>query len=332
MREKLIRRIITVGVLVILVITFGATTDSFYSLRNIQQLFREAAYVGLVALCVSFIVIGGGIDLSSGGIICFAGIICARLADIGAPGIVCMLGGILVGILCGAFNGFCITKLHLNDFITTLASGYIYSGLGVFIMFRDAKGRVASPTLTNDSFLEWGSKINGWYFISIAWVILTVVVLFVHLKTRYGQHIVAVGSNEKSAEMSGINVARIKVSTYMIGGAFCGLAAGFTVAYQSTAYLNLGGSIGFEAVACCVLGGVVLGGGKGDGLGAFLGALIMTMILNGLYKYGLATSWQYICQGLIILVVILFDSIFGTVNQKRINALAQKDISEGGAS
>ena len=85
-------------------------------------------------------------------------------------------------------------------------------------------------------------------------------------------------------------------------------------------------------MACCVLGGVVLGGGKGDGLGAFLGALIMTMILNGLYKYGLATSWQYICQGLIILVVILFDSIFGTVNQKRINALAQKDISEGGAS
>ena len=98
MRGKLIRRIITVGVLVILVITFGATTDSFYSLRNIQQLFREAAYVGLVALGVSFIVIGGGIDLSSGGIICFAGIVCARLADIGAPGIVCMLGGILVAV------------------------------------------------------------------------------------------------------------------------------------------------------------------------------------------------------------------------------------------
>lgn len=331
LNEKNIRRLITLGLLVILILVFGATTNSFYTVRNFQQLLRESAYVGLVALGLSFIMIGGGIDLSSGGIICVSGIAMARLADVCVPGIVCLLAGVVIGAACGALNGFCITKLHINDFITTLASGYVFSGIGVAIMFRDLKGRVASPTLKNASFLIMGKHVGGWYYMTIAWIILAVVVFFIHTRTRYGQHIVATGSNDKSARMSGINVDRIKLSTYMIGGAFCGLAACFTVAYQGTAYLNLGGTLGFQAVACCVMGGIVLGGGKGDALGAVMGTLFMTIILNGLYKYGLSTSWQYICQGVLILVVILFDAVFGAFNQKRLDRAAQRDM-EGGAA
>ncbi len=332
LNEKNIRRLITLGLLVILILVFGFTTKSFYTVRNFQQLLRESAYVGLVALGVSFIMIGGGIDLSSGGIICVTGIAVARLADVGVPGIVCVPIGLIIGAACGTVNGLCITKLHINDFITTLASGYVFSGIGVAIMFRDAKGRVASPTLGNDSFLILGKHIEGWYYMSIAWIILAVIVFFIHTRTRYGQHMVATGSNEKSAQMSGINVDRVKITTYMIGGMFCGLASCFTVAYQGTAYLNLGGTMGFQAVACCVMGGIVLGGGKGDALGAVMGTLFMTIILNGLYKYGLSTSWQYICQGVLILAVILFDAVFGAVNQKRLDKQAQIDAAEGGVT
>ena len=329
--EKNVRRLITFCLLLILVLVFGSMSSSFYTVRNVQQLLREAAYVGLAALGVSFIMIGGGIDLSSGGIICFAGIACARMASWGMPGFVCVIGAVAIGALCGLINGFCITKLHLNDFITTLASGYIFSGLGVLIMFRDAKGRVASPTLTNASFLSLGKSIDGWYKISIAWIILAVIVFFIHNRTRFGQHIIAIGSNAKSAEMSGVNVSRVKVLTYVIGGCFCGLAASFTVAYQATAYLSLGGALGFQAVACCVMGGIVLGGGKGDALSAVMGTLFITTILNGLFKFGLDASWQYICQGVIILVIILFDAVVGAFNQRRIDRIAQSDGVEGGA-
>ena len=85
-------------------------------------------------------------------------------------------------------------------------------------------------------------------------------------------------------------------------------------------------------MACCVLGGIVLGGGKGDALSAVMGTLFMTIILNGLYKYGLSASWQYICQGVLILAVILFDAVFGAFNQKRLDKLAQMDIAEGGGT
>ena len=322
-----IRRLITISILVVLIIVFGVTTDSFYSLRNVQQLFREAAYVGLISLGVSFVIIAGCIDLSSGGIVCIAGIICARLASVGCPGIVCVLGAVLVGAACGLFNAFCITRLHLSDFITTLASGYVFSGFGVMTMFRDSHGRYHSPTLTNQDFIILGKSINGWYRITIAWLILAVIIFFIHSRTRFGQHIIATGSNASSARMSGVNVDRVKTSCFVLAGAFCGVAAAFIVAYQSTAYLSLGGSIGFQAVVCCVIGGIVLGGGKGDALSSVLGALIITMILNGLNKYGLSASWQYIAQGTMMVIIIIFDAVFGQIGEKRLDRIAQNDTS-----
>lgn len=328
--EKNIRRLITLALLLVLIIIFGTTTSSFFSLRNVQQLLRESAYVGLVACGVSFIMIGGGIDLSSGGIICVTGILAARMSTLGVPGILCICFGVLIGCLCGLVNGLCITKLHINDFITTLASGYVFGGFALMAMFRDAKGRTTSPTLTNDSFLAWGGKINGWYFITIAWIILSIAAYLVHNHTIFGQQMIAAGSDPKSASMSGVNTDKIRIITFIIGGAFCGIASCFTVAYQATAYLNLGGTMGFQAVACCVMGGIVLGGGKGDALCAVLGTLFMTIILNGLYKFGFSTSWQYIAQGALILIIILFDAVFGLINQKRLDRLAQKDFVKGG--
>jgi ribose transport system permease protein len=318
------------ALIVAIALVFGATADSFYTLRNFQMLLREASFVGLVSLGVSFVVIGGCIDLSSGGIICFSGIVCARLAGWGLPGWLVLFCAVAAGCACGAINGLCITRLRVNDFITTLASGYIFSGLTLFLMFRDARGRIVSPEITNDAFLAFGKHIDGFYYISIAWLILAGIVYLIQSRTRFGLYITASGGESRSAEMSGVPVDRLKFTEFVISGAFCGLAAVFTVAHQGTTYVNLGDGMGFQAVAACVIGGVILGGGHGDAIGAVLGSLFLVLILNGIYKYGLPIAWQYFIQGAIILVAIFADAVLGQMTRRRLHLSARQGGGEGG--
>lgn len=325
MSAKNIRKLITLGMVLLLALVFGFTTESFFTPRNLGMLFRNAAYVGVISLGVSFVMIGGGIDLSAGGVVCFVGMVCARLGVIqGFPAVLIIVVGLLAGALCGLINGLCVTKLHLSEFITTLSTGYLFYGFAVFIVFRD-NGNVTSQAIINKAFLALGGAIGKhFYYFAITWVVLAVLVLFVQTRTRFGVHTTAMGSNPKSARMSGVDDVLIKVAGFVLCGVFCAIAAIFTVAYQGASTLTLGGSMGFQAVAACVVGGIVLGGGRGDAVGAFLGSLFMTMLLNGIYKYGLSTAWQYMAQGAFILIAIFFDAGFARFSEKRRGRLAAK--------
>lgn len=326
--QKLTRKLITLGLIVILSAIFALSAPTFLKLRNVQEILRVAAYTGIICVGVSFVLIGGGIDLSSGGIICFTGIVCCRLAVLGLPWPVILLVAVVIGAACGFFNGWVITRFYLNDFITTLATGFVFTGLGLLVSAKDSSGNLLSQEIKNKGFLLLGKHISGFYYIVFAWIILTAVSFFVLSRTRYGLHTYAMGSNAKSSEMSGVNVRRMKVSTFTICGACCAIAAVFTVAYQTTAYLSLGSGMGFNAVAACVVGGVMLGGGKGDPIGAFLGAIFMTLVNNGMYKYGLDTSWQYVFQGAVILIAIMSDAGFAAITANRLKALAEKNNAE----
>ena len=326
--QKLVRKLITLGLVVVLSAIFALTAPTFLKLRNIQEILRVSAYTGIICVGVSFVLIGGGIDLSSGGIICFTGIVSCRLAMLGLPWPVILPIAIVLGAACGFFNGWIITRFFLNDFITTLATGFVFTGFGLLVSLKDAGGKLLNMEIKNKGFLMLGKHINGFYYIVFAWLILTVISYFILSRTRYGLHTYAMGSNAKSSEMSGVNVRRMKVSTFTICGACCAVAAVFTVAYQTTAYLSLGSGMGFNAVAACVVGGVMLGGGKGDTVGALLGAIFMTLVNNGMYKYGLDTSWQYVFQGAVILIAIMSDAGFAAITANRLKALAEKSNAE----
>jgi ribose/xylose/arabinose/galactoside ABC-type transport system permease subunit len=318
--SKNTRRLVSVALIILLCVIFGLTTDSFLSVRNLIQLFRQAAFTGLVACGVCFVMVGGGIDLSAGGLICLTGVAVARFSQIWwMPGIAVVLAGIMVGAACGLFNGAVVTRLHMTEFVTTLASGAVFTGLSLLTTFRE-NGRVVSVTLTNQSFLGFGRTLGGIYWIIIVWVILTVVMQFVMSSTRFGLHVMAMGSQSKSAEMSGVSTRRTKILTFMISGAFAGLAAAMLVAYQTGTNQTLGNMMEFNAIASCVVGGVVLGGGKGDPASGFLGATLMTLITNGLYKLGLTTGGTYVMQGIVILLAMNFDGQFNRISQKRLES------------
>ena len=138
--QKLTRKLITLGMIVVLSAIFALSAPTFLKLRNVQEILRVAAYTGIICVGVSFVLIGGGIDLSSGGIICFTGIVCCRLAVLGLPWPVILLVAVVIGAACGFFNGWVITRFYLNDFITTLATGFVFTGLGLLVSAKDAGG------------------------------------------------------------------------------------------------------------------------------------------------------------------------------------------------
>ena len=320
MYNKNTRRLVSISLIVILCVVFGLTTDSFITFRNFTQLFRQAAFTGLVACGMSYVMVGGGIDLSAGGVICLTGVAVARFSQIsGMPGIVVIIVGILAGTVCGLFNGTIVTRLHLTEFVTTLASGAVFTGLSLLTTFRE-RGRVVSVTLTNKSFLAFGKPIGQIYVIIIAWIVLTVIMHFIMSNTRFGLHVMAMGSHSKSAEMSGVNIIRTKTLTFVISGALAGVAATLLVAYQTGTNQALGSMMEFNAIASCVVGGVVLGGGKGDPISGFLGALFMTLITNGLYKWGLTTGSTYVMQGVVILLAMNFDGQLNRIALKRLES------------
>ena len=317
MNSNTIRKLISVALVILLTLVFALTAPNFVSSRNILLMLKDSAYVGLLALGLAFVMIGGGVDLSAGGIVCTVGIVSSRLSMTGMPGLVVLILAVITGAVCGLINAVLVTKTKLTEFVATLASGFVFSGLGLLLAFRDDSGNIVSKSITNKSFASLGTHVGGLYYMTIIWVALAVLLYLVLKKTRFGLHTYANGSNAKSADMSGVNCARIKSYGFIISGALSGLAAVLVVANQGATTTTLGRGYEFQAIAACVVGGVILGGGKGDTFSALLGSIFLVLIMNGLVKYGLPTAWQTVLQGAIIIIATTFDAQFNRMMEKR---------------
>ena len=286
-------------------------------------MLRESSYVGMIALGMSFVIIGGGIDLSAGGIVCLSGVICSRLGVITAiPGFVIVIACLAVGALCGSINAYIHCKMHLSTFVTTLASGFVFSGFALIVAFRES-GRLVTQAITNRSFLNLSGTIINIHIMTLVWIALMAITMFILYKTRFGLHTYAQGSNPKSAQMSGVNTQLIKASGFVISGFFCGLAAAFAISWQGASSLTLGTGMEFQAIAACVVGGLVFNGGKGDTFGALVGSVFLTLIMNGIYKYGLSTAYQVLLQGAIIILATAFDVQFSRLSEKRLSGASR---------
>ena len=324
LKSSTMRRLVSIGLVVVLMLAFALLSDSFLSARNIFLLLKDAGYLGLIACGLSIVMLGGGIDLSVGGICCVTGIICARLSLMGINGFVVLFLGIIIGALFGCVNGFVVAKIGLTEFVATLASGFVFTGLGLVLCFRDSGqilvGNLISKAITSPSYLSLGRSLtegNSFYPITLAWILFTVVTAFVLYKTKFGLYTFAIGSNDKASAMSGVNTKLVKFLGFVICGGCAGAAAVFQTANMQTANALLGNGYEFQAIAACVVGGVVLGGGKGDTISAFIGALFMVSVLNGLMKLGLPTYWSIFSQGAIIVLATAFDAQFAKFAYRR---------------
>ena len=325
MKQDTLRKLISVGMLAVLAVFFAAKSPYFLTASNLSAIVRDSAVAGIVGIGITYVILTAGIDLSTGSVMALTGMVMANIyvyTLIPLP--IMILIGLVVGIVCGAINGFVVTKLKLPEFMGTLATMGIYRSLTYVIAVRDAAGSIQSVQMRAHGFTFLGEGVNGIYYVVIAMVLLSLLGQFILKKTRFGTNLYAVGSNFKAAQLSGINTDRTRIGAFVVTGLLAAVGGIFSVARLQSTTVLLGSSFNFDPIAAAVIGGCALDGGDGDIIGTFLGAIFMAALDNGILKLQLNTAYQYVIKGIIIILVVIFDAWYRGFMQNR----AQKKKAE----
>lgn len=306
-------------VLVVLVFAIAIKDPRFLSLVCLRDILLQSSTRVIIALGVSFVIILGGVDLSSGRMVGFAAVISASMLQTEdyirrfypnmeqLPVWIPVVIAILVGIVIGMLNGVIVSKFSVPPFIATLGTMVII--LGINSIYFDLPPNDSQPIggLRDDfTYLGSGSVFSIPIIVIIA-LLVAIFVWFIYNKTRLGKNMFAIGGNKEAAEVSGINVARSMITLYAMAGALYGLAGVLEAARTGGATNNYGNMYELDAIAACVVGGVSSSGGIGSVSGVLAGVLIFGVINYGLTFIGINPYWQLIIKGLIIVVAVAFD-------------------------
>ena len=305
------REIALIAAIVVVGAVFSLASPYFLSVNNLVQTLRAGLELAIVSAGMTLVIIMGGIDVSVGGILAVSAIVIGKAYQAGLPVYAVAPIGLLTGTALGAWNGFLTAKLKVPPIVATLGSMYVFSAI-MFLVIGGAWIAGLPGTLS--------PLVNG----SVGFVPASAIVIFVVYagcwvllrQLPFGRHIYAIGCNEQSARLVGINVDRTKIATYAILGFLAGLAALLYVARMRNVEINIGTSIALEAIAATILGGTNIRGGVGSLLGTLLGVVFIRIMQNGLVLVGISSLWETVIIGSLLIVVLTADSI-GNRNSPR---------------
>lgn len=280
-------------VLLCVVITF--VSPAFMTLSNITNVFTQVSTNAIIAVGMTFVILTGGIDLSVGSTVAISGAFAASIIKSTNNVFLAVLAASIVGIVIGLINGLLISKGKLQAFIATLATMTIFRG--ATLVFTNGTPISKLP----ENFVNIGNGKLGFIPIPvIITVIVLVIAIYVLTQTRFGRYLYALGGNEDSARLSGINTTKIKTLVYVISG-FASSIAGVIIASRiGSASPNAGTGFELDAIAAVVIGGTSLAGGEGRITGTLIGALIIGVLNNGLNLMNVSPFYQSIVKGLVI--------------------------------
>jgi len=285
-----------------------AGRQPFLTSGNFELMMRQAVIVGLGAIGMAYVIMTGGIDLSPGSTIALTTVVVALVLKATHNPYIGVGVSVLVGVIAGLINGILVAKLKVGPFIVTLASMLIFRGL--------AKGFSSEQTVSSvpetwiQAFTAALGKTEKWQIIpkgAWVWVVLLIIMTWLLHRTVFGRNVVAVGSNEKTARLCGINITGVKVGVYTICGLFAGVAGLMQVSRVGIGDPTIAAGDELKMIAAVVIGGGSLLGGEGNMLGAAIGTLIMTTINMGCSQLGIANWIQEIITGSIIVVAVALD-------------------------
>ena len=292
---------------------FGAGTiryEGFSSPQVVLNLFVDNAFLIVLAVGMTFVILTGGIDLSVGSVVALSTMIAASTLRAGWPAPLTVVAVLLTGSVLGLLMGLVIHYFEIQPFIVTLAGLFLARGLCYLISIESIP--IKNETFT--SFAMGTIEVPGGYFITpgvvIALVVLAIAAWALHM-TRFGRTVYAVGGSEQSALLMGLAVARTKVGVYVISG-FCSSLAGllFSV-YMLSGYSLHAVGMELDAIAAVVIGGTLLTGGSGLVLGSALGVLVLGTIQTFIsFDGNLSSWWTKITIGVLLLVFVVIQRIF----------------------
>jgi len=294
--------------LIVLIAFFCATAPGFATLYNLNETLRDLSILGILAVGQTFVLIGGGIDLSVGSVLLIAGIVVddlIRLVGINAAAAV--LIALVVGGIAGLINGVAVTRLRISAFIVTLATLYVFRGVGLSL-YRSDVHDLQGALINDDNFLVLGQgDLFGVPVSFLIFVALLLLASFVLRRTRFGVYLYAVGGNELATRLTRIPVGRVYVSAYVIGG-LCAALAGIILASRlQTGAPEAGLGEEFDVIAAVVIGGASLFGGRGTVLGTLIGAALISVLAKGQTLIGVPSNYQSFTRGVVILIAVVFD-------------------------
>jgi ribose transport system permease protein len=291
-----------VAVLVVLLILTTAVDPAFWHLVNLENLLTQNVALLVVSVGVTFVLLGGGFDLSVGAIYAAAAIFYLSLEHV-LPAIVGLLASVALGTALGAINGLIVNGARINPFIATLATASIITG-GMTIYFGDH-----TVYNTTSSYSYIGSKMFGsWLPLSfVIGLVIFVIAGFVLARSTFGRGVYAVGGNREAARLNGVRVGLISAATFTLVGALAALGGVFTASQLGTAQPDLVGTVTLDAIAIVIIGGTSLLGGEGAMWRTGVGLAIIAIVDNLFAAENYNPSLQLVFKGLILLVAVGAD-------------------------
>jgi ribose/xylose/arabinose/galactoside ABC-type transport system permease subunit len=283
--------------------------NGFGTLANVELIARQCTIVSMGALGMTLVIISGGIDLSIGSTVAFVTVAIALFLRAGHGPWPALLVGLLAGCLAGAVNGLLISRLKVGPFIVTLGTMLIVRGAAQGMANEQ---KVDAPLNWLSDLLDTLGKQDRWrIFPNGVWLMLAfaVLVAWVLRSTRFGRHVVAIGSNENAARLCGVPVERVKCFTYVLMGFFAGLAGLMQFSRLTVGDPTVANGLELNVIAAVVIGGASLSGGTGSVLGSLLGSFIMQTIQAGSSQWGLSNWVQQVVTGSIIIVAVGLDRL-----------------------
>ncbi|QFU94503.1 ABC transporter permease [Amycolatopsis sp. YIM 10] len=294
--------------LVVAVLVFSFSTDTFLNLDNISLVVQQSLVIGTLALGQTLIILTAGIDLANAASMVLATLIMAKLLAGGVSGIFALLLGIVATVLVSGVVGSLVTKVKLPPFIVTLGALTMLTAAG-----RLFAGGEAVPVA--DGLLNWlGTRrylfggIEITYGMTLA-LIMYLVMWYALTRTAWGKHVYAVGNAPESARLSGIKVNRTVLSVYLVAGVIFGIAAWQALGRVPNADPNAYQLGNLDSITAVVLGGTSLFGGRGSVLGTMMGALIVAVLRSGLTQLGVDALYQDVATGALVIAAVAVDRL-----------------------
>lgn len=282
-------------------------TDSFATERNLFNVARNFAFVGIIAIGMTAVIASGGIDLSVGSSVVLSAMVISVTMEGGTPFLIAAPLALLAAVMVGALNGLLVAYAGMPPFVVTL--GTLSAARSLAMVLSDNK--MIWNFGPDHDLLIWvgGGSTLGVPHPLYVLALLTLIMSLVFRWTRWGQHLFAIGSNENAALLTGIPVRRMKVSIYVFSAFTAGLAGILMAGWLGSVTTNLGQAMELTVIAAAVIGGANLAGGEGNAVGAVIGALLIEVIRNSLILLGISTFWQGMFIGTFIVVAVAFDRV-----------------------
>lgn len=303
-------------VLVIIVLILSIVSPVFLKPVNLVNIVRQTVEIGVMAIGMTFLIISAEMDLSVGSIFGSTAMLGALMFKNGINPTLVFFTVLLAGAAIGFLNGFLVTKAKMPAFIATLGTMQIFRSIA-YAISNGQSISVFPESAQNSWIFKMGASIGGFPVQVIIMLFLFAIAHIAMSKTKFGFNIYATGGNQRAAKLGGINTELVKIECFMITGALCALAGLISIAYLQSVPTTAGSGREMDVIAAVILGGAALSGGRGTILGTFIGAIIMSVVKNGMVLLSVPVFWQTGFIGVIIILAVLLDTWIGRGEGKK---------------